>query len=391
MLRRILLALLLALSLAAPAAMAQDEEDPEDAPATGGADEPSDNETQTSTTSKDEEDEEDDDAEREVSVSVTDSEVEFSLERESAASEDRIEVRFDTSDAGFEVNYEAESGNTELEKELEVWLHQLVEYVDANANGKYDEGEEIVGGWDLSSSSTERLMDEDRGEVTWRPLSHMETTSATGVPGHKIEARADFGTNGVFGLDLYAFGAATRIGDATVGPTEVKIDIIIQNYPYVREGTALAILVETGSSSEFETDHEDVDADEKGLASTSLVGDKMVSLLFTWKETVRVDGVDRPVGTTLFEGSSSSETTTTQSEQEVEQLIVLSYPRGADILHDPATGVSYAPATTGSQPATGGASGGTSSAPSKDTPGFAVGSALAAVAAALIVLGRRKA
>ena len=317
-----------------------DKSDRSDEGDTGG--ETSDEGSRAQEEEEEEDDEREDDDERAVNVEVDGLEARIELERETNATEDKIELRFDASEGLLEVKYEADTNDTETEQKLRARFHELIEYVDSDGDGAYDSGEEIASAYRLGGGN--ELADDLTGQAAWQPITLSDVTKGNAT-GKKLESRATFGERGVFGLVFYVFGDFTMLDGTTLQPTETKIDILIQHYPFVRNDTRLGVVLTLKAEEEFEREHEFVDADEEGVASSGTTSDVSFSLVFTWKETARVDGVDTPVRATVLKNSTKVESEVDEGEREsaTEQkvLLVLSYERGDDILHDPTAGVSY--------------------------------------------------
>lgn len=353
-------------------------------PAVASGTEESDDERDDNEKEQDDEDEgaddEGDDDKRKVAVSIDSDGVEIKLERETAASEDKIKVRFDFEDAEFETKYESETGDAETEMKLQAQLLELAEYRDANNNSRYDAGEPIVSTWSFSDEGD----DEDDNDV---PATAAAGTVRWGTPtvsdvtvdnqtGKKIRVPAQIGS-GQFELVLWVFGDFVDLENSTLKPTSVKIDILIHDYPYRANDTALALFLQTESKTEFEVehDHDEMEDDEEGVAASEVVGGEPVSLVFTWKDSATVDGASKPVYTTSLRTKTETETEDGESETERKELFALSYARGKEIIHDPESYVAIEPASSGN-----------------GIPGWTGPAALAAVALAALasVRSRRK-
>jgi hypothetical protein len=279
-----------------------------------------------------------DEDERKLNISVDKDRVEIEFERETDQTEDSLKIRFDAGNAEFEVEYEAERGNVETEQELRLRLFQVFEFEDANSNGRFDAGEAVASAWDLTSGPSQRA-DSTKGTLAqWHDLSHSTVQSDQGVPGHKIQARAQLGS-GVLGLDMYVFGVDTTINGTSISPTQVKFDILIKDYPYARNGTILGLLLETKTETETEIEHDD---HEEGLQARSTIDGRQVLFGFSWVDEAMVDGTMKPVGSTIRQSKSETKTEGSESEMEERRVIILSYPRGSDIVHDPSIGISFA-------------------------------------------------
>ncbi len=282
-----------------------------------------------------------------VRVEHDDQSIEIELKRQQNGTEDKVVVSFDIEDAEFETKYEIEGRAGEQEIKLEATFLALAEYRDGNGNGRYDPGESLISSWALGDDSDAELDAEIQGAIRW------STPTATPVQvgeqsGQSITVVGQLG-GGQVTLTFTVFGDFVEVGAASLMPTSVKVDILIEDYPFEDDDTALALLLETKSSTEFEhaRQHRDMDSDEDGVAATTTAGDVEITLAFVWKDHADVDGATRPVGTTLLKSEESVE----GGEREQKETFALSYGRGQRILHDPeayvVTGTSAGQATPG--------------------------------------------
>jgi hypothetical protein len=265
-------------------------------------------ETETSTSGEDDDDSND----REVTIFATDTYVEIESELESGGFEDSfaIEVEVGPNGAEFKVEFETESGSNETEREFEVEFDSLIEFIDVNENGVYDDSVD-------DDIQTLEL-------VSFEPLVYTIENTADG-PVHIINVLT---TDGIFGARVYAVGDFTEINGSVIAPTQVKIDVYIRNFNFTEVDSLLALKVEL--STELETSFDDETEDEEdGRAIDEAEMDVLltdVTGFFSWKESAEIDGVTHLVN------SSIDEVTATEQE------IYLSYPQGSDIVHDPKIG-----------------------------------------------------
>lgn len=258
----------------------------------------------------------------------------FRLKRESNGTEDSVKIEFDARHAKLVVKHEEETGENETERKLDARFLALVEFADSDGDGAYDPGEPIASAWSLGEKRRDAKVPTN-GSVEWGPIGVSDVTSGNAT-GKKLSSRASFGPNATFGLDLFVYGAFATAGNASLLPTEAKIDIIIQHYPYVRNDTALAVLVDLKSKEEFESD-DDEDEGEDGVGSDGSSGNLTLSLVFTWLETATVDGVERAVQSTVMKSREESD----EDGLSQKARVALAYPRGDLIVHDPTVGVQY--------------------------------------------------
>ena len=329
-----MIAMLLALMLALPGS----------AVASGGDEENDENdENSNASDNRDDDggDEREDREKHKVDVDISGDEIKVELKREVGHDETKIEFKVDLSEAKFKLKFEEESGQLETEQKLEVVMQRLFEFVDANGNGAYDDGETIASGYRIGDSGDSLSDSPDNGSVDWGQPTLSDITTG-GISGKAMSARGSFGpeSEGVFGLDIKVYGDFTLMDGSQLLPTEVKIDFIIENYPYTQNDSILGLLLKTKTKQEQDRQHSDIDNNEEGVVASSSTDANAVSLGFAWKQTATVDGVDMPVHTTVMK----SETETSEDEFEFKQRFVLGYARGDVIVHDPVAGVSYASA-----------------------------------------------
>jgi hypothetical protein len=265
-------------------------------------------ETETSTDDGDDDDSND----REVSINVTDTYVEIESELESGGVEDSftIEVEVGLNGVEFKVEFETEIATNETEREFEVEFDELVEYLDVNSNGVYDDSIDT----DIQTLEL----------VSFEPLVYTVENTADG-PVHIIDVLT---TDGVFGARVYAAGDFTEINGSVIAPTQVKIDVMIWDFNFTDVDSLLALKVEL--STELETSFDDETEDEEdGRAVDEAEIDILLTDIngfFSWKESAEIDGVTHAVNSSIHE--------VTVTEQE----IYLNYPQGSEIIHDPKIG-----------------------------------------------------
>jgi hypothetical protein len=275
-----------------------------------------------STTTEVEDDDEDDDGvdddeedlnEREVEVEVTASEATIKSKLKSGENEAEFKIKLSTSTEGvkYKLEYETEDNATEIELEFTVKFSEIVEYIDEDGDGLYN-----------SSIDTElqtlQLND-------FLPIGYHVENETDGVV-HILDVST---SDGVFSVRTYATGEFADINGTIVTPTEVKIDVMIQDFDYLNDTSQLALKVKL--EAEAETEHDDETEDEEeGRATDEAEVDVMMNGFdgfFSWKEFAEVDGVTYPVNASPVE------------EDEGDEKIYLNYPHGNVIIHDPKVGV----------------------------------------------------
>lgn len=235
--------------------------------------------------------------ERELDIEVSDSLAEIESEFENEEMENEFEIDFSTGEGiVLDLEYSSEVNATEYELELEVGFLRLVEF-----------------------SKGESVQTIDLTELEYSSPTVTQITSADGEAGYKLESHL-VGQTFVFQIIVYIFPKYAVIDDTPLNPTEMKITIVIEDFPYQEDDGALALLIKATSEMEMEresmNDEEDIE-----IKSDTATG------YFSWSNEASVDDAPRPVNSTVTKTDEGS-------------LIALNYPHGTEIVHDPKLGVS---------------------------------------------------
>jgi len=248
---------------------------------------------------------------REVSVTVTSTHAEIESKLESGGTEDSFKIEIDLDGSvEFKIQFEAETTANETETEFKVGFDQLIEYIDVNSNGVYeDEVDTEVQTLALSS---------------FEPLAY-STENISGIPVHIFDVLT---TDGVFGARIYATGDFTNINGSVIAPTQVKIDVMIRNFNFTESTSQLALKVQLETSLETSYDDQTEDEDNGRAVDEAAIDILMtdISGFFSWKESAEIDGVTHLVNSSIHEVTAT------------EQEIYLNYPQGSEIIHDPKLG-----------------------------------------------------
>jgi len=249
---------------------------------------------------------------REVTVTMTSTHAEIESQLESGGTEDSFKIEVDVGANGveFKIAFEAETAINETERAFEVDFSQLVEFIDNNSNGVYDESID-------TDVQTLEL-------ISFEPIAY-STENISGTTVHVFDVST---TDGIFGARIYATGDFTDINGSLIAPTQVKIDVFIHNFNFTEVDSQLALKV--GLSTELETSLSDQTEDEEdGRATNEAAVDILMTDIngfFSWKESAVIDGVAHQVNSSIHEVSAT------------EQEIYLNYPQGNEIIHDPKIG-----------------------------------------------------
>jgi hypothetical protein len=224
-----------------------------------------------------------------------------------------IEIELDSSEE-FKVSMEFSKLNNTPEPEIEISVEfrEIIEFEDKNDNGIYDSGDEEVSEYDLR-------------EAEYSEIEYSTETTPDGETEHILTAQT---ADSVFKVVVHAVGNFAIIESGTLSPSEIKIDLIIQNFPFEEEDTQLALFSKLESEEEMEEEHGGTDDDfddEKKVHITAADAEAY----FSWTETADVDGIETPVKTS------------TETEEDGDLKIYFAYERGTEINHDPKLGVPF--------------------------------------------------
>ena len=237
-------------------------------------------------------------------------------------------------------SHETEVGDVENEAFLYMRIAYLAltEFVDTNGNGALDTG-------------VDNVIKHVPLNTTYAPLQYSAVVSEDGKQGWRIVARTE---NGLFEVTAEMFPQYAVVDGTIVPPTATKITTVINNFPFNRTDSRVALRVMAISKTVIE--HETPTTEERiRVRSATAEG------FFTWAPTAQVNG-----------GTVNVESSLTRLERP-RWIINLAYDRGSSIVHDPILGFSF-----GSTPIL--------------TSRLLIGAAIAATAmfGVLVYLGRRQ-
>ncbi|MFW9779118.1 MAG: hypothetical protein ACFFE8_09720 [Candidatus Heimdallarchaeota archaeon] len=255
--------------------------------------------------------------EREISIEHDADDVKIESQLKFGEQKDEIHIEIEVHDEPkVKLEYSSEANSAEIELSFKVKFYSIVEYIDQDANGVFNESEDL-------------LVQEYRlDQVAFEPIDYVAQDGPGNSTLHIITINT---TDGVFLLRFYAVSEFTMVNEAIVTPTQAKIDIEIHNFPYNDSNSDLALQTKLEATKEYEHDDDTEDEAEGRAEEEKEVEVSMGGFVgfFSWTETVLVDGVNQTVLSSPVEDDDSS----------TDQKIFLNYPRGTDIIHDPKIGV----------------------------------------------------
>ncbi len=182
------------------------------------------------------------------------------------------------------------------------------------------------------------------GSVKWydrpgyKPLEH-STQSVLKVERITLEAET---TDGVFTIRMHVSNSIFINETVVLSPYEMKIDFIIDEYPYVEDDTQVALLsiVAVGNAKWYD----DLPPDYKEEWQSFVEEDGMNFPIeggagyFSWAKQADVDGVNRSVSVNTLAQFAEFKWTPEKSTSVGLKYIAMTYARGERITHDPKLG-----------------------------------------------------
>ncbi len=227
----------------------------------------------------------------------------------------RFDIRYDNNGIEIELQYNPEAEESNIELEFSVSFHKLIEYVDIDDNGIYD-------------NSTDQTIQEVELQ-DFSPINYSQIVLSPNTTLHYIKLST---IDEVFITHFYFSEEFTSINNSIISPTQSKINIEINNFNYTHASSQLALYVKL--ESEFDYDEKEETEDESlGFAynETSIFTSNQSRTGFlSWKKSAIIDGNDSQILLSPIEVDDDSE---------LDQKLYVNYPRGQNIYHDPKLGV----------------------------------------------------
>ncbi len=265
------------------------------------------------TTAIGQEDNDDEDDTREVTIEISEQEATIKSEKETDTGKDEFEATIDVnSDPEIKFDYKVEGGDNTVNEELKVVLNEIIEFIDEDSGGTYDENDTVVQVYELS-------------DIGFDDLAYVTNDLGDDGTEHVITATTN---DEVFSFVTHVTECFTQINGTNVKPTQLKIDYMINDFPYQETDSKLALFNMVESSSR-ELNTADISPDEAdGTASEpeESITDG-IATYFAWSTVATIDGTETDVL------SSYGESTAT------EEKLYLNYEHGNEIIHDPKLGI----------------------------------------------------
>lgn len=269
------------------------------------------------------------DASPETTVEETRATVE--LTRSIAGQDATTSVVFDTGEGLLAAETDVPSLETHR---LNLTVHQVVEYEDADESGAFDAEDDVVSAYRFANASANATAPSN-ATLQWQPLEERSIEAEDGTEGTLIVGQAQFPPadpvegvldsvvgpgNRTLTVQMAVFDEPATYEGREVAPMQVALSIHVENYPYRANGTQLALVAEPAGAPSVTTD---VSEDTRVVAE----GDYEVAELavgYDWADTATVDDEEAPVNATLVP---------TDEAEDVGESLALSYERGDAIRH----------------------------------------------------------
>lgn len=259
--------------------------------------------------------------EREVRIELEDEDLEVTIRLESKTPEreDEVKVQFQADEGQMKVSFERDAAAIE-EVEMRVTFHRVLEFRDVDGDGAFNP---------LDDEIVQQFLIEDLTVVNLA-TSPFEVEGKTGHQVTVDYALSETG-DGRFGLVFWVFGQFAFVNGVPVGPSEAKIDIHIEDFPFQEDGSAVA--VDLRIKTEFEVETEGITLEE------IVARGEEFAAFFRWSPEATVDDVTQPVSATVVRQRMEAELEGGDGEFEDHTRLFLAYGRGDVIIHDPTVGV----------------------------------------------------
>ena len=249
------------------------------------------------------------DGARRLEVDARSDGFELRSDRRSGEGHDEIRLRLEGDNVLFRFELRQEAGAVDADAELRLELERVIEFRDENADGAFQEGENVPA-------------EHAPSDLTLTAVS-VRNVSAASVPGIEVTANYTFGAAPASRLAfrVTVFGDLTSFQDLVQHPVEVKADILLFDFKYKEAGTLPGIVFRVRAAS---TSPPNITADGVTFEAGDLKGS------FRWRDNATVYGNETPVGVTVRQETGAV------GEQDLS--VAFAYARGTNIVHDPTFG-----------------------------------------------------
>jgi len=238
----------------------------------------------------------------------------------------------------------------------------VVEFID-DGDGKFelggdngeDGGDNVISVLPLHADNDDpsgfyEQTGESEGTMTWLPrpgyeeIAHERTAGPQGSTEVELTVTT---TDGIFEVRMHISNSVILSEDLILSPYEIKLDFVINDYPYESEDSILALCSIVASANAnwnagLPETYDDwrTEVEEDGLYFD--MGDVSEGVgYFSWYKNAQLDGVDTPVETSTLIQFSGFEWTPEASVTIDIKYVAFTYGRADSIIHDPKLGFAF--------------------------------------------------
>lgn len=221
-------------------------------------------------------------------------------------------------------HYTPEATPSKYDMDFDISFLELIEYLDSNSNGRYDESDETLSTYSLTNATYK--------DITYSTLISEDNETISVARTKTIDDQ--------FSLVLYVTGNFSTLENQILTPSEVKMDFIIDQYEFTQNTSYLALDVELHSVHSVEIQSETFD-EKQGLSQQENelnISSLSHNCFFSWLEYAEIDNETKEVNVSVYTTSSQ---TIINDSKELSKVtsVYFAYPQGDYILHDPKIGV----------------------------------------------------
>lgn len=246
-------------------------------------------------------------AEREIDIEVDDDSA--TIKSVIKNSQDKDDFTIDISlinELRIHTLYKSRAADTKVNLEFQVRLYSLFEFVDNDGDGGYNED---------SDSILQELELESFNPIVYRNES-----------AHILEIES---TDGIFLVRIYAVEGFTDINGSIIDPAEIKVDFEIHDFPFTESNSLLGLQIyfQTNAQYHFEEKSHGEEDEFRQNETEIALEDQDFTGFFAWNNEANIDGVLQAVNSTNILPNGN------------DKKLILIYPHGMDIVHDPIFGL----------------------------------------------------
>lgn len=253
-----------------------------------------------------------------------DDRIEIESRQRDGDTKSKFKFEFDTSDGEVEIAAKFYSSQDASKEEYQsLWtnprqqrsriraeLEQIIIYSNADSSAEYKAG----------TSTVIKTIDFDAGEVAWAPIE----TKQSDVEGKTVFTASVASVDGKWGVVVYITSDPLEVGDFTVSPQKVKIDVWLNDTTKPADAHYAVVIKAKSAQS--------VEAADDSTNSVALGGNSV----FQW--TTECYAGDSTTATTDCISGPTQETAPKEDDESTERLYFSVVPTDNKIIWDPELG-----------------------------------------------------